>query len=105
MLRAALIGFASSGRSTLFELMTSVHESARGPHGRNEPVIGMSRVPDARLDRLTAMYNPRKRVPATVEFSDLAAPAGKGGSSRMRLCRIRPAPSTRRATLRRWRTS
>jgi GTP-binding protein YchF len=81
MLRAALIGFASSGRSTLFELMTSVHESARGPHGRNEPVIGMSRVPDARLDRLTAMYNPRKRVPATVEFSDLAAPAGKGGSA------------------------
>src|SRR5216110_534508 len=39
-------------------------------------LIGISKVPDARLDRLTAMYNPRKRVPATVEFTDLAAAAG-----------------------------
>jgi ribosome-binding ATPase YchF (GTP1/OBG family) len=29
-------------------------------------------VPDARLDRLTAMFNPKKRVPATVEFADNA---------------------------------
>jgi hypothetical protein len=35
--------------------------------------IGISKVPDERLDRLTAMYNPRKRVPATVEFTDLIA--------------------------------
>jgi GTP-binding protein YchF len=37
-------------------------------------------VPDARLDRLTAMYNPRKRVPATVEFADLAAVGGTSGA-------------------------
>jgi GTP-binding protein YchF len=35
-------------------------------------------VPDARLDRLTAMYNPKKRVPATVEFTDQAALGGTG---------------------------
>jgi hypothetical protein len=33
----------------------------------------MSRVPDERLDRLTALFNPKKRTPATVEFADLAA--------------------------------
>jgi GTP-binding protein YchF len=44
-------------------------------------VIGISKVPDARLDRLTAMYNPKKRVPATVEFSDMAAPGGKAGAA------------------------
>jgi hypothetical protein len=36
-------------------------------------------VPDARLDRLTAMFNPKKRVPATIEFTDLATPGGTGG--------------------------
>jgi GTP-binding protein YchF len=80
MLRAALIGFASSGKSTLFELMTSAKEKAHASVGKAEAFVGISKVPDARLDRLTAMYNPRKRVPATVEFSDLAAPA-KGGSA------------------------
>ncbi|HXE79517.1 MAG TPA: redox-regulated ATPase YchF [Vicinamibacterales bacterium] len=69
MLRAALIGFPSSGKTTLFQLMTSARE---GPRGRGEVQVGISKVPDARLDRLTAMYNPRKRVPATVEFSDVA---------------------------------
>jgi GTP-binding protein YchF len=36
----------------------------------------VSRVPDERLDRLTAMFNPRKRVPATVEFADIARTGG-----------------------------
>jgi GTP-binding protein YchF len=72
MLRAALIGFASSGKTTLFQLMTSARETARAAHGKGETTVGISKVPDARLDRLTAMYNPKKRVPATVEFTDLA---------------------------------
>src|SRR2546428_10848568 len=80
MLRAALIGFGSSGKSTLFQLMTSARESSRPSHGKGETSIGISKVPDARLDRLTAMYNPRKRVPATVEFSDLAVPTGTSGA-------------------------
>src|SRR5262252_4661735 len=81
MLRAALIGFASSGKTTLFQLMTSAKETGRAAHGKGDVSIGISKVPDARLDRLTAMYNPRKRVPATVEFTDLAMPAGTGGAA------------------------
>ena len=79
MLRAALIGFPSSGRSTLFQLMTSARADA--PRGKGEVNIGISKVPDDRLDRLTAMYNPRKRVPATVEFTDLIAPARTGAQA------------------------
>ena len=75
MLRAALVGFSSSGKSTLFQLMTSTHEA---PRGKGDVAIGISKVPDERLDRLTALYNPRKRVPATVEFTDLIAPARAG---------------------------
>jgi GTP-binding protein YchF len=71
VLRAALIGFPSSGKTTLFQLMTSAKDA---PRGKGDVNIGISKVPDARLDVLTSMYNPRKRVPATVEFTDLAAP-------------------------------
>src|SRR5215471_19984054 len=76
MLRAALIGLPSSGKTTLFQLMTSVHDT---PRGKADVNIGISKVPDERLDTLTAMYNPRKRVPATVEFTDIVAPT-RGGA-------------------------
>src|SRR5262245_32782357 len=80
MLRAALIGFGSSGETTLFQLMTSAAGTARAAHGKGETSVGISKVPDPRLDRLTAMYNPRKRAPATVEFTDLAAGGASGGA-------------------------
>src|SRR4029077_3602773 len=44
--------------------------------GKGDVNIGISKVPDERLDQLTAMYNPRKRVPATVEFTDIVATRG-----------------------------
>jgi GTP-binding protein YchF len=78
MLRAALIGFSQTGKTTLFQLMTNAARAAA--HGKGEATIGISKVPDARLDRLTAMYNPKKRVPATIEFSDLATPVRAGGA-------------------------
>jgi GTP-binding protein YchF len=70
MLRAGLIGFAATGKTTLLQLLTSAHDARA--HGKADANVGVARVPDARLDRLTALYNPRKRVPATVEFADLA---------------------------------
>jgi GTP-binding protein YchF len=79
MLHAALIGFPSTGKTTLFQLMTSAKDAPRG-HGKSETAVGISKVPDARLDRLTAMYNPRKHVPATIEFTDFVA-AGKSGAA------------------------
>ena len=80
MLRAGLIGVPSSGKTTLFHLMTSARDASRPTHGRTEATIGISKVPDARLDRLTAMYNPKKRVPATIEFADIALPSGTGSA-------------------------
>src|SRR5215510_9573983 len=72
MLHSALIGVPASGKTTLFQLMTSARDA---PKGKGDVNIGISKVPDARLDALTAMYNPRKRVPATVEFTDIIGPA------------------------------
>jgi GTP-binding protein YchF len=75
MLRAGLIGFPSSGKTALFQLLTSAREAPRSA-GKQEANVGVSRVPDERLDRLTALFNPRKHVPATVEFADIAGVSG-----------------------------
>ena len=78
MLRAALIGLPATGKTTLFQLMTAVREPAKG--GRGDVQVGISKVPDPRLDRLTAMFNPKKRVPATVEFADIGGAGAAGGA-------------------------
>jgi len=81
MLRAGLIGFPSSGKTALFQLLTSAREAPR-PSGKQEANVGVSRVPDERLDRLTALFNPKKHVPATVEFADMGGAAtGKSGAA------------------------
>jgi len=80
VLHAALIGLPATGKTTLFQLMTSAKDAPRG-HGKTETAVGISKVPDARLDRLTAMYNPKKRVPATIEFTDIVAPGRTGAAA------------------------
>jgi len=78
MLHAALIGFPSTGKSTLFQLMTSAKDA---PRGKGDTAIGISKVPDVRLDKLTAIFNPKKTVPATIEFTDLIAPGRSGAAA------------------------
>src|SRR4051812_50145776 len=75
MLRAGLIGFPSAGKTALFQLLTSAREAPR-PAGKSDANVGVSRVPDDRLDQLTVLFNPRKHVPATVEFADIAGVGG-----------------------------
>jgi GTP-binding protein YchF len=72
MLRAGLIGLPSSGKTTLFELLTSARDADRH-HGKSEAHVGVSRVPDDRLDQLTALFEPRRKTPAAIEFADMAA--------------------------------
>ncbi len=92
MLRTALIGFPLSGKTTLFQLMTSHREPPRGGgHGKLEVSVGVARVPDARLDRLTEMYQPRKRVAATVEFADIAAATRTAAQSLLDVAPFRDA--------------
>ena len=80
MLHAALIGLPATGKSTLFQLMTSAKDSPRG-RGQAETQVGVSKVPDPRLDQLTAIFNPKKHVPATIEFTDVVAPGRTGAAA------------------------
>ena len=74
MLRAALIGFPSVGKTTLFRLMTST-AGARNGVKRAAAHVGVARVPEPRLDRLVELFRPKHRVPATVELAEMAGHA------------------------------
>lgn len=78
MLHAALIGLPSAGKSTLFQLMTSAKDA---PRGKGETTVGISKVPDPRLDRLAEIFHPKKRTPATIEFTDMIAPGRTGAAA------------------------
>ncbi len=79
MLRAGLVGLPAAGKTTLFQLLTSAREAPRS-HGKTDANVGVSRVADERLDRLAALFQPKKFTPATVEFADMAAGRGDAQS-------------------------
>ncbi len=64
-MKLAIIGLAQSGKATVFQALTGT--SLTAGH-KNESQIGTIRVPDARVDRLSAIYNPRKTIYAQVEY-------------------------------------
>jgi GTP-binding protein YchF len=71
-----IIGLPSSGKSTVFNALTRSH-AATGTFSANsdEPNLATVKVPDARLDRLTEMFEPQRRVPADVQYLDVAGVA------------------------------
>jgi GTP-binding protein YchF len=72
-LNCGIVGLPNVGKSTIFSALTAAKaEAANYPFCTIAPNVGIVAVPDTRLDRLTAMFNPKKRVPAVVEFVDIA---------------------------------
>ncbi len=69
-MKTGIIGLPQVGKSSLFRMLTKAQVSA---HGGRESHVGVARVPDDRLDRLAALYNPRKLVHAAVDYVDVAA--------------------------------
>lgn len=65
-----ILGLASAGKTTLFNLLTGRAEGAAVGH-RDAATVGVARVPDPRLDRLSAMFEPKKHTPATVRYVDV----------------------------------
>ena len=71
--KAGIVGLPNVGKSTLFNAITNSHvEAANYPFATISPNTGVVNVPDERLDFLTDLFKPRKRVPATFEFYDIA---------------------------------
>ena len=72
-LKLGIVGLPNVGKSTLFNAITRAGaQAANYPFCTIEPNTGIVPVPDARLDVLAEMYQPKKVTPATVEFVDIA---------------------------------
>jgi GTP-binding protein YchF len=74
MLRLGIVGLPNVGKSTLFNALTSSKAAAAEnyPFCTVEPNVGVVEVPDSRLDALVDIVKPKRRVPAAVEFVDIA---------------------------------
>jgi GTP-binding protein YchF len=72
-MKIGLVGLPKSGKTTLFNLLTgSSVATSRYDAGRAELHTGVARVPDPRVDRLSALFKPKKTTYATFEVVDLA---------------------------------
>ena len=81
-LKCGIVGLPNVGKSTLFNALTKAGIAAENyPFCTIEPNVGIVEVPDPRLQALADIVKPKKVLPATVEFVDIAglvAGASKG---------------------------
>src|SRR5678809_190414 len=73
MLKLGIVGLPNVGKSSLFNALTAAGaEAANYPFCTVEPNVGMVEVPDPRLSKLADIVQPKKVVPAVVQFVDIA---------------------------------
>ena len=76
-MQVTIVGLPGSGKTTVFNALTGGHaETGTFSGGRAAPNIGVVKVPDQRVDRLSAMFSPKKTTYADVTYVDVAIPAG-----------------------------
>ncbi len=76
-----IIGLPQSGKTSLFNALTGMNVELGYAGGRKNANRAVAPVPDPRLERLSAMFNPKKTVCATVNYVDLGGLSGEGKSS------------------------
>jgi hypothetical protein len=90
--RLGIVGFANTGKSTVFNALTGLQvTTAPHPFSTHEPNLGVATLPDAKLDQAAVLEGSAKVVHATLELLDLPAlgHGGSGGPAGHYLARLR----------------
>jgi ribosome-binding ATPase len=72
-MKTGIIGLPQVGKTSLFRILTKAHLSTQAQANPREAHVGVAKVPDDRLDRLAALYNPKKLTHTSVEYVDVGA--------------------------------
>ncbi len=72
-MKTGIIGLPQVGKTSLFRILTGAKLEEHGYSNPREAHIGVARVPDERLEKLSALYSPKKTTFANVEYVDVAA--------------------------------
>lgn len=84
MLRLVIVGLPQSGKTTVFNALTRSEAVTGGfSTAEGEANLATVKVPDPRLDALTPLFNPKRIVPADVQYLDVAGLAKGVGESGM----------------------
>ncbi|HEX4952210.1 MAG TPA: redox-regulated ATPase YchF [Thermoanaerobaculia bacterium] len=75
-----IVGFPKSGKTTLFNTLTSSHQETDKFAASRKTNVGVAPVPDRRLEQLRDLFSPKRYVPATVTYVDV--PGVKKGEGR-----------------------
>ncbi|HGY54667.1 MAG TPA: redox-regulated ATPase YchF [Caldithrix abyssi] len=78
-MQIGIVGLPYAGKSTIFSTLLK-HKSADSAGGRQTAERGIVKVPDERLDKLTALFNPKKTVHATIEYVKVAGLEGESAA-------------------------
>lgn len=70
-MKLGIIGYARSGKTTIFNALTGAH-AAVGAFGSRDANVAVIKVPDDRLDRLEEIFHPKKKTFAEFQFVDIA---------------------------------
>ena len=69
-MKVGLIGHRGAGKTTIFNMLTGLQAQVGGFAGKEEVHLGVIKVPDPRIDKLSQMYKPKKTTYAEIRFSD-----------------------------------
>jgi GTP-binding protein YchF len=76
-MKIGLIGHRGAGKTTIFNMLTGLQAQVGGFGGKEEVHLGVIKVPDARIDKLSQIFKPKKTTYAEIRFTDFPPSQGE----------------------------
>ena len=76
-MKVGLIGHRGAGKTTVFNMLTGLQAQVGGYGGKEEIHLGVIKVPDVRIDKLSQIYKPKKTTYAEIRFTDFPPSEGE----------------------------